>query len=75
MFKGYLYNYYLFIWMAFGFIIHIYDWYVILDNDNFRTFNNREKFKLIVPSLIIILYLIAFCKFRFLKKEAQKEYK
>ncbi len=68
MLNKYLYNYYVFAWMMFGFAIHLYDWYDILSNNYFTSFNTMQKLKLVLPTLIITLYIIAFCKHKFLKK-------
>lgn len=73
MLDKYVYNYFVFIWMVFGFIIHIYDWVLIINNNEFSSFNARDKFKLIVPTIIIILYIISFCKHRFFEKNNQAQ--
>ena len=54
--------------MTFGLIIFIYDWYFIIHNNEFGLLNNLERCKLVVPTMVIILYIIAFCKYRFAKK-------
>jgi hypothetical protein len=62
--KKIIYNYFLLIWLSFGLVIFIYSIMDIIIKNKYNSLEFKDILKLVIPTLVIILYIISFCKYK-----------
>jgi hypothetical protein len=62
--KKIIYNYFLLIWLSFGLVIFIYSIIDIIIKNKYNSLEFKDILKLVIPTLVIILYIISFCKYK-----------
>ncbi|SHF01184.1 hypothetical protein SAMN05444278_1151 [Psychroflexus salarius] len=66
--KKIIFNNFLFIWLLFGLIIYIYSLFTTISENEFNLLRLKERIKLVIPTIILLLYVISFLKYK-LKKD------
>ena len=67
-YKKIIFNYYFFVWCAFGLLLFIYSWYVLITEDSFIGLTIPEKLKMILPTIVLLVYVITFIKYKSYEK-------